>query len=236
MGDVPRVLRDADRKVALLGRLGVYPLVKLSLPGRRLLAYLALRGQPVARATAAADLWLDQPEELGRANLRRALWHLPGGWISAIGDELALEATTDLKLAERVAAQALAGEPLSYDEIVLLSKDLLPGWHEEWLAPAQEAFRLLRVQALEAACRTMASSGNLALATQAGTSALAAEPLCESAAEALISAHLAQRNRYQAVRCYRTLAARLEFELGVAPDPALAERLADLDPALHTTH
>lgn len=227
---------SAHRKVGLLGRLGVYPMIKISVPGRRLLAYLAVRGQPVARTAAAADLWLDLPEEVGRANLRRALWHLPRGWIDAIGDELSLDAEIDLVLAERVAARALAGEPLSYDEIVLLSKDILPGWHEEWLASAQDSFRQLRVQALEAACRTMASNGNLALATQAGASALAAEPLCESAAEALIDAHLAQRNRYQAMQCYRALAKRLDVELGVSPDPALARRFDGIDASRHSFH
>ena len=28
---------------------------------------------------------------------------------------------------------------------MLLSNDILPGWHEEWLIAGQEAFRLLRV-------------------------------------------------------------------------------------------
>ncbi len=127
--------------------------------------------------------------------------------------------------AHRVAARALDGQPLTFDEITLLSDDILPGWHEEWALPAQEAFRLLRVQALEAACRTMAASGSHALAIQAGAAALAAEPLRESAAEALIEAHLAQRNRYEAMQCFRSLAQRLDEELGVLPDPSLAERL-----------
>ena len=74
---------------------------------------------------------------------------------------------------------------------------------------AHEAFRMLRVQALEAACRTMAAAGHYALATQAGIAALSAEPLRESAAEALIEAHLAQRNRYDAMQCYKALARRL---------------------------
>ena len=108
------------------------------------------------------------------------------------------------------------------------SQDLLPGWHEEWVLAAHEAFRLLRVQALEAACRTMAAAGQHDLAIQAGSAALAAEPLRESAADALIGAHLAQRNRYQAVQCFRTFAGRLQEELGVGPDPALTERLAEI--------
>jgi hypothetical protein len=41
---------------------------------------------------------------------------------------------------------------------------------------------VLPVQALEATCRTMALSGQHALATQAGAAAIAAEPLRESAA------------------------------------------------------
>jgi len=200
-------------------------MARLSLPGRRLLAYLALRGQPVARGRAAAELWSDLPDDVGRANLRRALWHLPRGWVATLGDELVLDAESDLERAHRTAERALGGYPLTLDEIVLLSNDILPGWHEEWVLPAHDAFRLLRVQALEAACRTMAASCSHPLATQAGAAAMAAEPLCESAAEALINAHLAQGNRYQALQVFRALAERLRDELGVTPDPALAKRV-----------
>jgi DNA-binding SARP family transcriptional activator len=49
--------------------------------------------------------------------------------------------------------------------------------------------------------------------------------LRESAAEAVIDAHLEQRNRYQAVQCFRSLAQRLGDELGIEPDPMLAERV-----------
>lgn len=216
---------DPKRKIAIVGRLGVFPMVRLSLPGRRILAYLALRGQPVARGRASAELWPDMPDEIGRANLRRALWHVPRGWVSALGDELVLEAESDFAQAHGIAGRALNGESLSFDEITLLSNDILPGWHEEWLLQPQEAFRMLRVQALEAACRTMAACGSHALATQAGAAAIAAEPLRESAAEALINAHLAQRNRYEAAQCFRTLTQRLHDELGVSPDPTLTKRL-----------
>jgi DNA-binding SARP family transcriptional activator len=222
--------------IAIVGRLGVHPMVRLSLPARRILAYLALRGQAVARPVASADLWPDYPDDLARANLRRALWNTPQGWIDTPGDTLILEAQTDLVPAEAAAARALAGDGLTLDDIKLLSSDILPGWHEEWLQSAQESFRLLRVQALEAACRTMTASGHLALATQAGAAAVAAEPLRESAAEALIDAHLAQRNRHDAVRCFRSLARRLEVELGVAPDPSLAERLARAAPSSQSLH
>lgn len=213
------------RLVAIVGGLGVYPMMRLSLPGRRLIAYLCLREHAVARNVVAADLWPDQPEDVGRANLRRALWHLPVGWVSVVGTDLILDAETDLSRARHVAAQAISGEPLTLDDITLLSNDILPGWNEEWLITAQDSFHLLRVQALEAACRTMAKAGNYVLATQAGAAAVAAEPLSESAVEALISAHLGQHNRHQAAQCFKGLEQRLRSELGVAPDPTLAERL-----------
>jgi DNA-binding SARP family transcriptional activator len=213
------------RRIAIVGRLGVHPMTRLSLPGRRLLAYLALRRQPVPRSLASAQLWPDVGEDAARANLRRSLWHVPRGWIETIGDELVLEAESDLDLAHRVASRALQGEPLALDEIALLSSDVLPGWHEEWALADQDAFHMLRVQALEAACRAMVASGRLDLAIQAGAAAVEAEPLRESAAEALIDAHLMQHNRYQAVQCFRQLAQRLDDELGVEPDPALAARV-----------
>jgi DNA-binding SARP family transcriptional activator len=219
------VMADGTRMVAVVGRLGVHPMVRLSLPARRILAYLAVRGQPVERGLASGQLWPDVPDETARANLRRTLWQTPREWISVVGDELMLDARTDLVEAQRVAAAALDGGSLTLPEIALLSNDILPGWHDEWVIAAQDSFRLLRVQALEAACRSMGAAGEHALATQAGAAALAAEPLRESAAEALIEAHLAQRNRYEAAQCFRSLADRLREELGVAPDPALTERL-----------
>jgi DNA-binding SARP family transcriptional activator len=216
---------ETRRQVAIVGRLGVFPMTRMSLPGRRILAYLALQEQPVRRGIASARLWPDVTEEQGRANLRRSLWQLPVGWVSSTGEDLVLMADVDLPVARRAARRALEGGELSLSEIDLLSEDLLPGWVEEWAAWAQDAHHLLRVQALEAACRTMVTTGRHALATQAGAAAVAAEPYRESAAAALIDAHLAQRNRYEALQCFRDFARRLEEELGVAPDPSLVARI-----------
>ena len=210
------------RKLFMVGGLWVSPLVRLSLPSRRLFGYLALRDGPVSRRMAADQLWTDLPEAQARANVRRTLWQSPAGWVSVDGDHLKLEADVDLPLARSAAIRALDGQPLCFDEITLLSNDLLPGWHEEWATTAQDAFHLLRVQALEAACTTMAGRGLYALATQAGTAALAADPFRESAAAALIYAHLLEGNRHAAIRRLRDFSRELERELGVGPDPALA--------------
>ncbi|MEO0688976.1 MAG: BTAD domain-containing putative transcriptional regulator [Pseudomonadota bacterium] len=188
------------------------------------------------REIAAARLWPDQTDQAARSNLRRTLFQAPKGWIVSQGAELRLEADVDFYAARRIAGRALEGDALSFEDIELLSQDILPGWTEEWLIPSQENFRLLRVQALEAACRSMTSNGALALAAQAGAAAHGAEPLSESAAEALIHCYLAQHNRAKACRCLNTLARRLKRELGVAPDPALVSRLAKAGVGSPLTH
>jgi DNA-binding SARP family transcriptional activator len=211
--------------VTVVGSLGVHPMSRLSLPARRIVAYLAIYGRPVLRPLAAATLWPDLPEEVGRSNLRRAVWSTPSGLINSSGDELILDADTDLAVAECAAERAFSGEELNFGEIRLLSEDILPGWHEEWILPLQDRYRALRVDALEASCRAMIARGKPNLAVLAGTAALAAEPLRESVAQALIEAHLVQGNRYEALRCFRALETCLHRELGVAPDPVLVQKL-----------
>jgi DNA-binding SARP family transcriptional activator len=214
-------MTQLNRRLSVVGGLGVFPSVRLSLPSRRLFAYLGLHNEPVSRARVAGALWTDLPESQSRANLRRATWQSPPGWIEADGDSIELLADVDLSAARATAVRAIGGGILSLDEISLLSHDLLSGWNEEWVLADQDTFRLLRVQALEAACRTMSARGLFALATQAGTAALAAEPLRESAAAALIHAHLGEGNRYAAARRFRDFSRTLHDELGVGPDPSL---------------
>ena len=214
------------KRIGVVGRLGVFPMVKLSLAARRLLAFLAIRGGQVSRQRSVDELWPDLSEDLGRANLRRALWQVPPTWIDVVGDELVLLAECDLPCARQTVSRAIAGELLEFDDIDLLASDILPGWHEEWVIAAQEEFHLLRVQALECACRSLAHDDQYALAVRAGAAAVAAEPLRESAAEALIDAHLGQGNRLAALQCFGVLANLLHEELGIEPDGALAKRIS----------
>lgn len=215
------------RRLTVLGHLRLHPEAPVAHPGRRLIAFLAVHGEPVTRALAAGRLWPDLPESQARANLRRALWQVPVDWITTLDGAITLDAAVDLAAARAIAIRCLHGHPPSLREIVVLSHDLLPGWEEEWVIAPQENYRILRVQALESACRTLARAGRHTLAVQAGAAAVAAEPLCESATDALIEAHLRQGNRYAAMRCFRALSLALERELGVAPDPELAARLAE---------
>jgi DNA-binding SARP family transcriptional activator len=215
---------ERTRRVVVLGGLGVMPPDRLSGIGRRVVAYLAVRGPRELRGLVCAELWPDVPDERARANLRRALWQLPSGWVVADGPDLVLDAAADIVEAREAARRAIRSDGLTWDEVELLSCDLLPGWFEEWVVAEQERFRLLRVQALEAACHTASSAGDYALATHAGFLAVHSEPLRESAVVALVEAHLGEGNRCLAIRRYRAYAQLLGEELHAAPGEAL-ERL-----------
>jgi DNA-binding SARP family transcriptional activator len=195
----------------------VLPVQRLSGVGRRVLAYLAIKGSVAHRSLMCMDLWPDLDEPRARANLRRALWQLPTGWVSASAWDLRLDAEVDLAAAQEVASVAMSAQPLDREQVELLTRDLLPGWYDAWLAVEQDLFHLQRIQALEAACRTATNAYAYGLATSAGLAAVCAEPLRESAVTALIEAHLGEGNLFEAVRRYHAYAGLLRRELDTDP-------------------
>jgi DNA-binding SARP family transcriptional activator len=213
------------RQVGVLGGLGVRPAHRLPGVGRRVLAYLAVRGPVVMRTLMSMELWPDLSESRGRANLRRALWQLPPGWVSANGGDLRLEAEVDLDQAREAVAQAVATGQLRDGQLDLLTRDLLPGWYDEWLVADQDQFHLSRIQALEAVSRAACAAGDHALATRSGLAAVCAEPLRESSVTVLVEAHLGERNLFEAVRRYESYAALLGREMDAEPGPQLAALL-----------
>jgi DNA-binding SARP family transcriptional activator len=219
---------DRTRHVGVLGGLGLRPPDRLSGICRRVVAYLAVRGPRTLRGLVSAELWPDLPETRVRANFRRALWQLPDGWVVPDGPDLVLTANVDIVDARESARRAIRGGELSWDEIELLSRDLLPGWFEDWVIEERDSFSLLSVQALEAACRTAGLAGDYPLATHAGYLAVRSDPLRESAVVALVEAHLGEGNRCLAVRQYRTYARLLDEELHVRPGEQLEHLVCPL--------
>jgi DNA-binding SARP family transcriptional activator len=210
------------RQVGVLGGLGLEPAQRLSGVGRRVLAYLAVKGPVAHRPLMCMDLWPDLPEERARANLRRALWQLPPGWVHPMGPELYLDAEVDLVNARRLADQAIASDSLEAHEVAILTRDLLPGWYEEWVVVEQDQFHLRRIQALEATCRTATDRRQYGLATSAGLAAVSAEPLRESAVTALIEAHLCEGNVFEALRRFHVYRTLLKQEIAANPGNELA--------------
>jgi DNA-binding SARP family transcriptional activator len=100
---------------------------------------------------------------------------------------------------------------------------LLPDWEDEWVLVERERLRQLHLHALEAVAIRLLSVGKVAEAVYASAAALSAEPLRESAARLLVSAHLAAGNTAEARKVYERYAADLLRELGIEPSPRLRE-------------
>lgn len=115
--------------------------------------------------------------------------------------------------------------------IMVLTREILPDWYDEWLLPARERHRQLRLHALETLCALLTRVGRFGEAIQAGLSAVSIEPLRESAHLRVIEAHLAENNLIEALRQYRLLETLLLRELGLRPSPTLRRLIRKSDGA-----
>ncbi len=216
------------RQVRVLGRLSTAPETRLSASARRVIAYLGVRGPVVQRSLMSMELWPSVLDTRARANLRRAIWQTPDGWVRATNWEVRIEAGVDLVDARRVAELAMEHRALDASQLDLLTRDLLPGWYEDWLLDEQDVFHLVRLQALEAICRTATHLHQFTIATRAGLAAVSAEPLRQSAVVGLIAAHLEEGNGYEALRRYEHYRGLLGAELGVEPSAEVTSLVASM--------
>jgi DNA-binding SARP family transcriptional activator len=221
-------------ELALLGCFGLRvngAPVALAPASQRLLAYVALVGRTVRRDGVAGALWSGEPEDRAHTNLRSAVARLRAGAadvLRARGPELVLaEAlTVDLHDVRRVALDVIARPSAAAAEaaaraVPLLSAELLPGWYEDWVVHEAEAWRQLRLHALEALSRQLAAAGRHGEAVVAAQAAVSGDPLRETAHAVLIDAHLREGNRSEAVRAFERYRRRLRDELGLEPTPSL---------------
>lgn len=226
--------------VELLGRFAIMNRgrrLDLGAAGERLVAILASRDRDIPRARVAGLLWPDCPESRALANLRSTLHRVSSrarGLFVGSPNRLCLNAGVgvDLTVAKNAAQRLLDGtldeEDLSASVVAMLSEDVLPDWNEyEWLVTEREAFRQVRMHALEVACLSLANLGRFGDAVGAGLAAIRAEPLRESAHRVLISAHLQEANYAEAISQYERCCALLRDELGVDPSPGLRGMMAD---------
>lgn len=204
--------------------------LRLPAPAQRLLAFLALSERPQRRCIVAPRLWADLPDERSGAALRTTLWQVRRAAPSTVtshDSHLRLCPSVEVDLHESVHRMrsletgARPEEGLSDS----LSHDLLPDWLDEWVVVERERYRQIRLRALETLCRRFTEAGKHAPAIEAGLSAVAADPLRETAQRVLIEAHIAEGNLSEAVRQYRTYARLLDVELGVEPTASLTALL-----------
>lgn len=207
--------------------------VNLPRSAQRLLAFVALHEHPLQRVYVAGTLWIEASDERAGASLRSSLWRLnrPGHLlVEATGTHLALapDVDVDLRHAFALARRLLDGSADPADlggGETALSGELLPDWYDDWLLFERERFRQVSLHALEALAERLVRAGDVARALEAALSAVRAEPLRESAHRVLISVHLAEGNRGEALRQYELCRRLLRERLGVEPSERLDELL-----------
>jgi DNA-binding SARP family transcriptional activator len=210
--------------------------VVLPVHAQRVVAYLALsRASGLSqRRTALADrLWRDASHPRAQASLRTAIWRIrqaDGRLVHANRERVSLGAIVEVDV-ERSLEQArrLLSEngDLGPDDSATtgLVADVLPGWEEDWLVVERERIRQIRIHALVALSLRLCKLGRFIPALDAAYTAIAAEPLHESAHGALVEIHLAEGNVVEACRQVDQYAQLLWDEMRLTPTDALVMRV-----------
>jgi len=209
------------------------PLTALtSVKAQALLFYLAATGQAHARAALAALLWGDVPEELARANLRKALQALRqhlGPFLHAERDAVSLAPDAacwvDVAALEAALHEAADGgdEHLRY-AIDLYRGDFLEGFYvrgapdfEAWWLAEQARLRELALHSIQQLAEHVAAQGDLAQAIALARRLLALEPWREQDHRRLMTWLAADGQRGAALAQFDVCRRILADELGVEP-------------------
>jgi DNA-binding SARP family transcriptional activator len=208
--------------------------ISLASRAQRLVALLAISDRPLSRSAVAAKLWPDVVNARANASLRATLWSFPHPTSSPIlieNNMLSLDPAIrlDLTEAKRVANAVIDGTYVCGDRACEedLQEDLLPSWSDEWLITEREGYRQLRLHALDALCVLHAGEGRYARAITVGLASVSSEPTRESAHRALMTAHLLEGNRMEAIRQYHEYLAMARTEMGIGPSNHLQRLLHD---------
>lgn len=211
--------------------------VDLATPAQRVLAFLALHEQPVRRDHVAGVLWLDSNEERAAGSLRSALWR-----IRQCGDSIVESTQRGLRLSPAVCVdvrEAISwarrvvdpSQPVDSADVreAFTGGELLADWYDDWVLLERERLRQLRLHALEVLTQRLVAASRYAEAMEVGLAALRSEPLRESAQRAVISVHLAEGNRSEALRQFRIYRELLRAQLGLEPSALMTGLINALD-------
>ena len=220
-----------------LGTLGLEPPTR---KGLALVAYLAARGEAVARGDLAELLWTGSPS--GLANLRwelHQLRQLPGAdaWLVADGAAaVAVRATTDLHDLERAVEGGRFEEALALcpDPGVPLLGGLAPRGatgFAEWLEGESERLTQLLLRERRGRVEELERQGAFGEARALATAALELDPLDEEWHRAVMRLALKQNDLGAAAEQFEACRRLLAAELGLEPTPATLELAAAIERA-----
>lgn len=192
----------------------------------RLVAFLAIRQRSSRRTTVAGTLWPEADEPHARASLRSALVRLrgigctlieAGPQVLRLTEDLEVDLVEARRLAQRIIDGDVSDSDIAVASIAALSLELLPEWYDDWVILEAEAWRQLRLHALEALSTVFAAKRRFPEAVLAAIAAVKADPLRESARVVLVRAHLAENNPSEAIREFQRYGRLLHEQLGLEP-------------------
>jgi DNA-binding SARP family transcriptional activator len=201
---------------------------------KRLLAFVALKRGPLKRTFVAGSLWPTVDDRRASGNLRSAAWRLRTAGVEVMaGDRwsvwLCAGISVDVEDITQWTERVFNDTPLSGDLTALDAKakclEILPGFYDDWAILERERTRQRILHALETASRLLVVGGRYREAVDAATAAVLSEPLRESAQRALVEAHLAEGNFFEARRAFVAYSRLLATEIGARPSSGFATLL-----------
>jgi two-component SAPR family response regulator len=173
----------------------------------------------------------------------RPLRPVPGHWcalrqfgaLESTGSQLRLRtADVDFRDLQRRAWKMANGDHCSShltdhkDVIAGLSRELLPDWPEEWLVTERKRWNQVRLHVLECLAQRFMSTRKYLSAMEAAFTAVAIEPVRESAHRIVVAIHIAEGNPACAVKHYQRYRGLVQRELGVSPSVQMTRMINQL--------
>jgi DNA-binding SARP family transcriptional activator/tetratricopeptide (TPR) repeat protein len=192
---------------------------------QRLLARVLLaRSAGVPREQLAGELWPDSSAAQARTNLRKLLHDIRGSvpgleLVDARGRTVRWCAGPSIWVDVAAFTDAVARRNIA-EAIESYGGDLLPGVEDDWVVRERERLRRLAVEALAGLAAAADADSHDAEVVEHARHLLQLDPLHEPAGRLLMRALARRGERSEALRIYDRLAASLERDLGVAPEPA----------------
>ena len=199
-----------------------------------LLAFLAYRADRVRRGELEALLWTEVDAAHAQADLRQALASLArrpyGGCIGRDRVSAWVEASSDVASFRRAVAEQRWSDAANLHVGPLLQDFEIDDALEfaSWLANEREALAEDWRRACRALIRAEAEAGRFEVALAVADRMRAFDPLDEWAAREALRAAAASGDLGGAERRFRSLAERLDSEIGVAPEPATTALIEQL--------
>lgn len=220
--------------VRLIGHFGVlyneHP-VRTPANTDRLVGLLALNDAALSRRRATELLWPDDPRGRAASHLRTLLYRIHRAAEGLIADDDQLLTVGRHVAIDHADWSGWAGRILTDNwQPADLNRrapdygfELLEYLDEDWALIERERFRQRCMHALERQIELLIARTRYVEAIDVGLSGVRLDPFRETMHRSIISCHLSNGNRVEAIRHFELYASLLDRRLGLRPDPSLAE-------------